>query len=246
MSFRSFSIKFMSFITSTILLSGAANGSAGTPQTFVMTNLNVKNVLREFVYHMNATEQERANYLQNKMTLFDFTTITNLDNWNELSDTVRTVGKSKATLVLQTTQVFQRAIFFTLLNPQPNGAGFAGVRTPVDFDLSAYKNITITCRAQGNNNNYKVVLRHRNLTSNEDPTYEKFFTVPISNEEFYTIDVPLADFKAYYRGQELPDAEPLDTTNITMFGLQIYGGVYLPIKQSGVSSLEIDTISATS
>jgi hypothetical protein len=26
-------------------------------------------------------------------------------------------------------QLFQRAVMFALLNPQPNGAGFAGVRT---------------------------------------------------------------------------------------------------------------------
>ncbi|XP_015595121.1 uncharacterized protein LOC107267658 [Cephus cinctus] len=180
------------------------------------------------------------------ITLFDFTTISNLDNWSEQSDTVRTVGKSKATLVLETTQVFQRAILFTLLNVLPSGAAFAGMRTRVSFDLSPYENITITCRAQGNNSNYKIVLRHENLTSNADPTYEAFFEVPTLDKEFQTVNIPLTDFKAYFRGQEVPNAKSLNTANITMFGLQMYAGVYLPIKQSGVSSLEIDTISATS
>lgn len=100
-----------------------------------------------------------------------------MDNWKEISDTVRTVGKSKAVLTLQTTQVFQRAIFFTLLNPQPNGAGFAGVRTMTKLNLSGFKNIEITCRGQGNNSHYKVILRHRGLHSNEDITYEQFFVV---------------------------------------------------------------------
>ena len=66
-----------------------------------------------------------------EMMLFDFTTTDNVSNWYEVSDTVRNVGKSKATLVLQKTRIFQRAIFFALLNPQPNGACFAGM----DFDL---------------------------------------------------------------------------------------------------------------
>lgn len=105
----------------------------------------------------------------------------NVDNWNEISDTVRTVGKSKAVLVLQTTQVFQRAIFFTLLNPQPNGAGFAGVRTMTNLNLSNFENIEINCRGQGSNNHYKVVLRDRGLHSNEDITYEQFFLVNLSN-----------------------------------------------------------------
>lgn len=111
------------------------------------------------------------------MTLFDFTRMDNVNDWQEISDTVRTVGKSKATLVLQKTQVFQRAIFFTLLNPQPNGAGFAGVRTRVNLNLTDFKTIVINCRGQGKNNHYKAVLRHKGLDSNNDLSYEQFFQV---------------------------------------------------------------------
>ncbi|XP_033227073.1 uncharacterized protein LOC117179414 isoform X2 [Belonocnema kinseyi] len=180
------------------------------------------------------------------MTLFDFKTLKNVDNWMEISDTVRTVGKSKATLVLQKTQVFQRAVLFTLLNPQPNGAGFAGVRTPTNLNLSSFKHIAITCRGQGENEHYKVVLRHNDLETNEDISYEQFFTAPMSSEKFSTISMSLENFKAYFRGREVEDATPLNTSNVTMFGLQVYGGVYLPIKQKGVSALEIETIVATS
>lgn len=56
----------------------------------------------------------------------------------------------------------------------------------------------------------------------------------------------LKDFKPYYRGHEIPDAEPLDTANITMFEFQIYGGVYMPFKQRGVSALEIETVAVSS
>ncbi|XP_076278975.1 uncharacterized protein LOC143208416 [Lasioglossum baleicum] len=177
--------------------------------------------------------------------LVDFTTIDNVNDWSEISDTVRTVGMSKAVLTLQTTQVFQRAIFFTLLNPQTNGAGFAGVRKRTNLNLLNFKNIEITCRGQGSNENYKVVLRHEGLHTNEDITYEQTFMAPMSSTTFSTVKLPLANFKAYYRGREVPDAKPLDTGNITMLGLQVYGGVYSKIKQKGVSALEIENISVS-
>ncbi|XP_011647158.1 uncharacterized protein LOC105433506 isoform X2 [Pogonomyrmex barbatus] len=182
-----------------------------------------------------------------KMMLFDFTNAQSVDDWREVSDTVRTVGKSKAVLTLQTSQLFQRAVFFTLLNPQPNGACFAGVRKATNLDLSTFKNIDIVCRGQGENSHYKICLRHRGQNSNQDLSYEQFFTVSMLNEEFSNVTLPLKDFKPYYRGREIPDAESLDTAAITMFEFQIYGGVYDPfLKQHGVSALEIETVAVSS
>lgn len=113
----------------------------------------------------------------NKSTLFDFTKIKSVDNWIEVSDTVREVGKSKATFVLQTTQIFQKAIFFTLLNPQPNGAGFAGVKVSTNLDLSQNKKLAMKCKAQGQCKHYKMVLEHNGRSSNLDVTYENIFEV---------------------------------------------------------------------
>jgi Complex I intermediate-associated protein 30 (CIA30). len=83
--------------------------------------------------------------------LFDFRKLSDLDHWTEESDTVREVGKSKAVFQLQKTRLFQRAIFFTLLNPQENGAGFAGCRTNTNFDFSKYEKLQVYGRAQGSN-----------------------------------------------------------------------------------------------
>lgn len=172
----------------------------------------------------------------------DFTSpLAKVDDWVEQSDTVRKVGMSKAALVLQHTQEFQRAVFFTLLNPQPNGAGFAGVRTFTHLDLTNRSAIAISCRAQGKNLEYKVVLRHRGLNDEPNPTYEQTFQV--QPDKFVVVTLPLKDFLPYYRGQQVKDI-PLDVTNITSVGLQVAGGVYLPSKQSGASSLEIDYIRA--
>lgn len=86
---------------------------------------------------------------------------------------------SKAVLVLQKTQRFQRGVLFTMLNPQPNGAGFAGFRTDTEFDLSDFKSIQLFCRGQGENYGYKVVLRHKNENTEPFPSYEQMFQVTL-------------------------------------------------------------------
>lgn len=111
------------------------------------------------------------------LVLFDFTKTESVDNWFEVSDTVRRGGQSKAVLTLQKTQLFQNAIFFTVLNPlQPQHAGFAGIKSVVDLNLTEYKNITIRCKAQGENEHYKIVLNHKGH-SPDTITYEQFFQV---------------------------------------------------------------------
>ncbi|KAL1124199.1 hypothetical protein AAG570_001969 [Ranatra chinensis] len=176
--------------------------------------------------------------------LFDFTKIANLNGWEEQSDNVREVGMSKAALVLQKTKIFQRAVFFTMLNPQPNGAGFAGVRTETKLNLEGYSRFQIEMRGQGANSGYKICLRHKGLNDEPHPTYEQKFMAPMG--EFRTVELPLDKFEPYYRGKKLDPSQVgyLDVKNITNFEFQIYGGVYSPIKQSGTSSLEINWVKA--
>lgn len=189
-----------------------------------------------------ATASVDSNFTNNgcKM-LYDFRTEKNLDNWWESSDTVRTPGMSKASFVLQKSRLFQRAVLFTMLNPQPNGAGFAGYNTEGHWNLSKQSVLELHIRAQGQSEHYKVNLRHKGQDVS-DGAYEMFFKV--NKDEFQTIQLPLADFKFYYRGHLQPDAEDLDKSNITSLGIQVPGGVYSDWKQSGASSLEIDYIQA--
>lgn len=84
---------------------------------------------------------------------------------------------SKAAFVLQKTRLFQRAVFFTMINPQINGAGFAGYRININLDLSDYSKIRIDCRGQGANFGYKVVLRHKGHHTDPYPSYEQIFQV---------------------------------------------------------------------
>ena len=80
------------------------------------------------------------------------------------------------------------------------------------------------------------------------------------------VHLPLTEFAAFFRGQQVEDAPPLDLTKVTKFlfmaviestcfhkhifysqigafGLQTFGGVYDNFKQSGAGALEIDSIS---
>jgi hypothetical protein len=104
--------------------------------------------------------------------------------------------------------------------------------------------LKLCVRAQGENFFYKLILRHHNETSSLQPSYEAFFQLP-KNEmiEKYLL---FTDFKPYSRGKALDPntTTPLDLTDITSIGLQIFGGVYSSVKQYGTSSLEIDSISA--
>ncbi|KAL1451735.1 hypothetical protein WDU94_006085 [Cyamophila willieti] len=177
-------------------------------------------------------------------TLFDFTTSPHLDNWEEVSDTKRDVGKSKAVFTLHKSSNFQNAIFFTLLNPQSNGACFAGSRTDVKFDLSKYDMLVLFGHVHGNHNaSYKIVLQHNGIQDNRVPCYEYIFHAQPSHEPLL-FQLPLDEFKPIFRGRYVPGTPPLNKANITRLGIQTFGGVYEQTKQSGVSCLSIDWIKA--
>merc|ERR1712227_186892 len=199
---------------------------------------------------INNLEVSLIPYENSSMMLFDFTTLDNLDNWHESSDTTREVGMSKASFVLQKTQKYQRAIFFALLNPQPNGACFAGFRTEVNFDSSNYDSIQMRLKgAQGDIWRYKLVLTHQHQSTQH--SYHTSFNVSelcdcrqvkAACHCEHDIVLPLKDFKGCYRGKFDPNAPPLNSTNVGSVGIQAAGGVYEEQKQHGVGSIEIDWI----
>lgn len=201
----------------------------------------------------------RSQHFINKMAEIKFSDSSkfsedNLKYWFESSDTVRQPGMSKATLTLQKLNkefigVDQRAIFFALLNPQPNGAGFAGMKrwlNQIDFTdvttTSENQGVRLICRAQGLTH-WKVIFYHN--MENVDPkvTYESFFDAT-STSEFNEIKLDFESFQAYSRGRPV-DTEALDRNNIAGIGLQTYGGVYSVDHQNGPGALEIESIVVT-
>ncbi|KAG0718252.1 hypothetical protein GWK47_052790 [Chionoecetes opilio] len=102
------------------------------------------------------------------MMMYDFRTLDSVSDWVESSDTVREPGMSKGAFVLQKTQLFQRAVMFSLLNPQPNGAGFVGFNNNNTWDLSPYSGVGLRVRGQGDNHVYKpnaAPLNTANITT---------------------------------------------------------------------------------
>ncbi|XP_061706853.1 uncharacterized protein LOC133517557 [Cydia pomonella] len=183
-----------------------------------------------------------TNPVNGELYIFNFTGSDGVDGWEEQSDTVRSVGMSKAVLVNHENTEYKRVVFFALLNPQTDGSGFAGVRALKTYDdLTEYTKLQLQCRAQGNFTSFKVVLRHKGLNNEPNNSFEQFFDGP--KDEFAVVDLPFSGFEAYYRGQ-LVGNETLDISQITSIGIQMYGGVYLPVKQYGPATLEIDWIKA--
>merc|ERR1712172_152245 len=151
-------------------------------------------------------------------------------SWWESSDTVRSAGMSKAVFSLQRSVRFQRAVLFAMINPQPNGAGFAGVKSNVNFSSEEHlqakpQGFLLKLRGQGQLQYWKVVLTDSDqLGLPLLYSYEhKFHLHSINNGEMEEVHLPLTKFGA--------------------FGLQTFGGVYDEFKQSGVGTLEIDSVS---
>ena len=61
---------------------------------------------------------------------------------------------------MQKTRQFQQGIFFVLLNPQPNGACFAGMNFDGDFNLENYSGFEFKFKAQASDiKSWKIVLK---------------------------------------------------------------------------------------
>ncbi|CAH8502938.1 unnamed protein product [Schistosoma rodhaini] len=228
--------------TVTILLlrvSNAAHMSTNLTASFTIgLGITTFDVIKQLV--MTSISQS------NKPTsplLFNFTDPQNtLSKWIEVSDTVRVEGRSKAILVPHIAYNYRSAIFFYLLNPQPSGACFAGVDYILDtWDLSQYTGVVIDLHRQGQNTNFKLFFYGNCSEIFTCESYESFFETSGEREQ---IKLPFSTFKAYFRGELRPESPPLDITQLSRFGIQTYGGIFAPKKQSGPGSIEIFTISA--
>ena len=73
----------------------------------------------------------------------------------------------------------RRAVFFGLLNPQPDQFGFAGVQTDVGWDLGSYTSLKVKLRAKGGFDHFKLYLFDDKKTNENWLTgFTTFFEVP--------------------------------------------------------------------
>lgn len=74
--------------------------------------------------------------------------------------------------------------------------------------------------------------------------YRDVYNLQAPFRKFEVVTLHLNHFDPYYRGRRQVNSDPLNKENITSLELHVYGGVYLPVKQSGTASLEVDWIKA--
>ena len=171
---------------------------------------------------------------------FDFTHPV-ATQWSEVSDTVRPAGLSKATWgSVTSTEGGTYFVLFTLLNPQPNGAGFAGISARVSWNLSSASVLGFKARSLGNPF-YGIVLK--DPSCQDDYFQAQLKTVPDDSEEgdYSHYHVNLSEFERFYQGSPITGPS-LQRANITEFGIRMIGGVYQSFKQEGVSSLQLKSV----
>jgi NADH dehydrogenase [ubiquinone] 1 alpha subcomplex assembly factor 1 len=159
--------------------------------------------------------------------IFDFTDPQAADAWQAIDDRVMG-GISRSRLWHDPAG---HAVFDGVVSLEQNG-GFASVRsTPCDRGHPAAQACLIELR--GDNKQFKLSL----LTEDgfDSPNYQATFTP--AGSTWQTLRLPLAEFRASFRGRKVPGAQPLDPACIRQVGLMVAD------RQAGPFALHIRLLS---
>ena len=158
--------------------------------------------------------------------LFDFSEPRTVNAWHAIDDRVMG-GISQSTLRQDPAG---HAVFEGTVSMERNG-GFASVRSsPGERGLAGAKACLIELR--GDNKQFKLSL----LTDDgfDSLNYQASFAP--KGTDWQTLHLPLADFRASFRGREVTGAPPLDPARIRQVGLMIAA------RQAGAFALDIRRI----
>jgi NADH dehydrogenase [ubiquinone] 1 alpha subcomplex assembly factor 1 len=125
------------------------------------------------------------------------------------------------------------AVFLGSVSLDNNG-GFASVKNHEPLNLTGCRIILI--RLKGDGNRYSFRLQTGSRDGVHPWNYEQRFKT--KHNEWQSIELPLRDFKASYRGRPVPDAPPLNASIIMNYGFLISD------NQEGPFRLEIQKIEA--
>jgi NADH dehydrogenase [ubiquinone] 1 alpha subcomplex assembly factor 1 len=159
--------------------------------------------------------------------LFDFTDPNATNAWRAIDDRVMG-GVSRSTLRQDPAG---HAVFEGTLSLERNG-GFASVRSSPE-ERGLHGALTCLIELRGDNKQFKLSL----LTDDgfDSLNYQDSFTP--SGTDWQTLRLPLATFRASFRGREVPGAPALDPARIRQVGLMIAA------RQAGPFALDIKRIS---
>jgi len=163
------------------------------------------------------------------MMIYDFSTQEQLQQWRVINDGVMG-GVSRSTF----TKADPAGAVFSGEVSLENYGGFCslGTRQPVPLDASAYNGIAVRCKGDGKN--YKLTLKN-------DQSFGGFsyqFRFAVSSDDWMVVKAPFSEFRASFRGQQVPDAPPFNPGVIQSIGFLIAD------KQAGAFKLEIAWIQA--
>eukprot|EP00002_Diphylleia_rotans_P019851 TRINITY_DN3839_c0_g1_i13.p1 TRINITY_DN3839_c0_g1~~TRINITY_DN3839_c0_g1_i13.p1 ORF type:complete len:188 (+),score=34.03 TRINITY_DN3839_c0_g1_i13:59-622(+) len=172
------------------------------------------------------------------LSLFVFSGIDETRRWETVNDVVMggisrsafdfTLDSQKDPHTLHTAY----AHFHGVVSLENNG-GFASVRSPlVSHNLVAYDAIRISICGDGKR--YKFRLRDDHDLSGV--SFQASFIAP--NNTWTEIDIPFSEFRASYRGRDVPNHPPLRLHNICNYGFLVAD------KQHGPFSLRVASIAA--
>lgn len=110
-----------------------------------------------------------------------------------------------------------------------NNGGFASARSPLDaLDVSAYT--TVRLQVVGDGKRYGFNVRSVGM---QRLSYRAYFN---TTGDLQTVEIPLSDLQPTSFGEVVPDAPPLDLSQVGMVGFIIADG------QAGTFSLEVRAI----
>ena len=159
--------------------------------------------------------------------LFDFTNPDAANAWHAIDD--RVMGGSSHSALRH--DPAGHAVFEGIVSLERNG-GFASVRSrPGERGQTGATACLIELR--GDKKQFKLSL----LTDDgfDSLNYQASFTP--AGDDWRSLHLPLADFRATFRGREVPDAPPLDPARIRQVGLMIAA------RQVGPFALDVRRIS---
>jgi len=161
------------------------------------------------------------------LMLYDFTSNEQFRQWQVINDGVMGgVSRSTFTKADPVGAVFAGEVSLE------NYGGFCSVssRQPTPVDAAAVSGIALRCRGDGKN--YKLTLKN-------DASFGGFsyqFRFAVLADEWMVIKAPFGEFRASFRGQQVPDAPPLNPGVVQSVGLLIAD------KQAGAFKLQIEWI----
>jgi NADH dehydrogenase [ubiquinone] 1 alpha subcomplex assembly factor 1 len=159
--------------------------------------------------------------------LFDFVDPNAADEWRAIDDRVMG-GVSRSTL---RHDPLGHAVFEGAVSLERNG-GFASVRSCAG-DRGQVGAVACVIEVRGDHKQFKLsLLTHDGF---DGINYQSTFAP--AGTAWRTLHLPLADFRAAFRGREVPGASTLDPARIRQVGVLIAGG------QHGPFALEIRRIS---